>query len=216
MIYSENFIPKLKTRLEAPLPGLDAQMTMSPPIRGRDIVVPEDARKSAVLFPLYPNDGRLFLSFMRRVEDGRVHGGQVSLPGGRHEPEDPDFTFTALRETEEEMGIPTSEIEVLGALSPIYIPPSNFLVYPSVGFIPQRPDFNPNPEEVAGVIEVEVGELLQDDIIDRHKVDVFGGMVIEAPGYTVNGNALIWGGTAMMIAEFVAVIQEITPHPFYS
>ena len=73
-------------------------------------------------FPLYPHEDRLHLAFMRRAEDGRVHGGQVSLPGGRHEPEDPDFTFTALRETEEEIGISPSEIDVLGA----FIPPFTF------------------------------------------------------------------------------------------
>ena len=78
--------------------------------------------------------------------------------------------------------------------------------------MPQRPVFDPNPNEVAGIIEVEVGQLLQGDIIDRHEVDVFGGMIIEAPGYTVNGNALIWGGTAMMIAELIAVIREINTH----
>lgn len=212
MIYSENLIEKLRERLQQPLPGLDAQMEMAPPIRGRDIEIPDNARKSAVLFPLYPHKDRLHLAFMRRAEDGRVHGGQVSLPGGKHEPEDPDFTFTALRETEEEIGISPTDINVLGALSPIYIPPSNFLVYPTVGFMPQRPIFNLNPTEVAGIIEVEVGQLLQEHIIDRHKVDVFGGMMIEAPGYTVNENALIWGGTAMMIAELVAIIREINMH----
>lgn len=202
-------IQKLRHRLGKPLPGLDAQMTMSPPIRGRDVLIPADVRKSAVLVLIYPQNGGLYVPFMRRAEDGRVHGGQVSFPGGRKEKTDPDFTWTALREAHEELGIIPEKVEVLGSLTELYIPPSNFLVYPTVGFMPQRPDFVPDPKEVADVIEVEISQFLNEGIRKNHRVDVFGGNYIEAPGYTVNDQHLIWGGTAMMIAEFIDVFQEV-------
>ena len=90
----------------------------------------------------------------------KVHGGQVSFPGGKVEPDDANPTFTALRESEEELGILPSNVSVIGSLSPLYIPPSNFMVYPTVGFTPQRPQFIPSPDEVAAVIETDIDKLL--------------------------------------------------------
>lgn len=206
------FIPDLTQRLAHPLPGLDAQMTMSPPIRGREIVVPADVRKSAVMLLLYPHQNGWYMPLMRRAEDGRVHGGQISLPGGRHDPGDQDFTHTALRETHEEFGIAPEKISVLGNLTELYIPPSNSLVFPRVGYVPQRPRFQPAPREVAEIIEVEIRDFLDPQIKDVHWVDVFGGNMIQAPGYTVNGQNLIWGATAMMIAEFCQLLYELLPH----
>jgi 8-oxo-dGTP pyrophosphatase MutT (NUDIX family) len=204
-----NFLARLQHRLQHPLPGLDAQMRMAPPIRGRNPKIPADVRHSAVLILLYLHEDRWYLPFMRRAEDGRVHGGQVSFPGGRHEPEDPDFTYTALREAQEEIGLPPEQVEVLGPLTELYIPPSNFMVYPRLGVMSKRPDFVPDAREVAEIIEVEVEELRQEHIRGIHQVDVFGGNLIEAPGYTVHGKHLIWGGTAMMIAEVLALIDEL-------
>lgn len=203
-----NFVEKLKERLQEPLPGLDVQMSMAPSVRDREVVIPDNARQSAILALLYPHEGKWFVPFMRRAEDGRVHGGQVSFPGGRKEPTDPDFVHTALREAEEEIGVPKQHVEVLGPMSPIYIPPSNFMIYPKLGVVSSRPTFIPDPKEVQEVIEVELGELLSDQIKGMHRVDVFGGNFITAPGYTVQGKHLIWGGTAMMIAEFVTIIRE--------
>lgn len=192
----------LHQRLQTPLPGLDAQMTMAPPIRGRKIKIPPDVRRSAVMLLLYQQNSQWYVPFMRRAEDGRVHGGQVSLPGGRHDKNDPDFTYTAFRETEEEFGIPPAEIELLGNLTELYIPPSNSLVYPRIGFLPQKPTFRPDPREVAEILEVPAEQFLDPKRKDVHRVDVFGGNFIQAPGYTVNGKELIWGATAMMMAEF--------------
>ncbi|MEL6651789.1 MAG: CoA pyrophosphatase [Bacteroidota bacterium] len=204
-----DFISHLQRRLQAPLPGLDAQMQMAPPIRGRSIEVPNNARLGAVMLLLYPSGNDWFIPFIRRVEDGRVHGGQVSFPGGRHDDTDPDFQFTALRETEEEIGVPRSGIQSLGKLTELYIPPSNFVVYPHIGVLPERPAFQANPQEVQEVIEVEISQFLNPEIRDVHRVDVFGGNFIHAPGYTVNQQHLIWGGTAMMLAEFAHLLDEL-------
>ena len=179
-----------------------------PPIRRKLEPVPEDARLSAVLMLLYPHNDSWTIPLMRRTEDGRVHGGQISLPGGRKDPGDEDFTETALRETEEEFGIDRQQVEVLGALTEIYIPPSRFLVYPRVAVADQRPAFRPDPREVAGIIEVDVRQFLDQSRFGLHQVDVFGGHIIEAPGYTVNEGDLIWGGTAMMLAELAHLLGE--------
>ncbi|TAE48920.1 MAG: CoA pyrophosphatase [Bacteroidetes bacterium] len=198
----------IRQRLAQPLPGLDAQMTMAPPIRRRDVAVPEDARRSAVLVLIYPFDNQWIVPFMRRTDDARIHAGQVCFPGGRREPGDPDFQFTALREADEEMGIPHQEVEVLGALTEVYIPPSNSLVFPFLGYLPARPVFVPAPREVADIIEVPLSQLLDPAIRGTHRVDVFGGNMIEAPGYVVHEKHLIWGATAMMIAELAALLAR--------
>ncbi|MEM6344992.1 MAG: CoA pyrophosphatase [Bacteroidota bacterium] len=207
-----DFISHLQSRLQSPLPGLDAQMLMAPPIRGKTIEVPSNARQSAVMMLLYPHQNKWWIPFIRRAEDGRVHGGQVSLPGGRKDAADPDFTFTALRETHEEIGIPPENISVMGNLTEIYIPPSNSLVFPRLGVASRRPRFEPNPAEVQDIIEVEITQFLDTNLRGIHEVDVFGGNFIQAPGYTVNQQHLIWGGTAMMVAEFAHLVDELQKH----
>ncbi|RMG23735.1 MAG: CoA pyrophosphatase [Bacteroidetes bacterium] len=208
MKYDPGFIERLRLRLQQPLPGLDAQMRMAPPVRGREYVIPPNARRSAVLALLYPCQDQYYLAFMKRAEDGRVHSGQVCFPGGRREKEDTDYTFTALRETEEELGVPASKVAVLGPLTELYIPPSNSLVYPRVGYYPGRPQFKPDQKEVAQVLEVPLGHFLKQEVVGRHRVDVHAGNYIEAPGYTV-GEHLIWGATAMIIAELMHLVREI-------
>ncbi len=200
----------LQHRIAQPLPGIEAQANMMPPIREKIVSVPDDAKLSAVMMLLYQHEGRWMIPLMRRAEDGRVHGGQISLPGGRKEESDTDFVMTALRETEEEFGIPREEIQVLGSLTEIYIPPSRFLVYPKIGVMPQRPTFQPDAKEVAEIIEVELFQFLEESRRGIHEVDVFGGHIIQAPGYTVNDNELIWGGTAMMLAELAHLLEEWT------
>ena len=209
MKHSTNLIDNIHQRLQQKLPGLDAQMAMAPSVRERDWVIPENARKSGVLVLLYPHESEFHIAFMKRTDDGRVHGGQVCFPGGGVEKEDRDFIHTALREAEEEMGIPQDQLKVLGSLTNLYIPPSNSLVFPTVGYMVSKPVFKPDPVEVAKIIEVPLKQLMDTNIIGTHRVDVFNGNFIHAPGYTVNGEHLIWGATAMMIAEFVSIIDEI-------
>lgn len=208
MQYSPELPEALRNRLSNPLPGLDAQMLMAPSIRGRKVRIPPTARQSAVLVLLYPHEGHWYIPFMRRSQDGRVHGGQISFPGGRREPMDVDFTATALREADEEMGIKAHEVEVIGALTELYIPPSNSIVYPRLAVTDKRPDFVPDPVEVAEIIEVQVDQFLDENRKGQHRVDIHKGTYIEAPGFIVNDKELIWGATAMMMAEVIHLIEE--------
>lgn len=203
-----DLITFLRQRIQQPLPGLDVQMTMAPPIRRHHEPIPADARLSAVMLLLYPHQGTWTLPLMRRAQDGRVHSGQISLPGGKYEEVDPDFLQTALRETEEEFGIQRESISVLGSLTEIYIPPSRFMVYPKVGMLPERPVFRADPREVAEIIEVDVFQFLEDRRKSIHRVHASGGGFLEAPGYTLNSGELVWGGTAMILAELAHLLRE--------
>lgn len=203
------FIEKLKHRLTEPLPGLDAQMRMAPAIRGREYHLPENARVGGVLILLYPHQNELYTVFMKRTEDGGTHSGQVSFPGGKVEESDSDLIHTALREAEEEVGVLMSDVEVLGRASELYIPPSNFLVHPTIGFSTQRPNFVIDPNEVAHIIEVPIRYLMQNEIVGSKKVPMSAQkqLMMEVPVYEVYGH-IIWGATAMMISEFLEVLRE--------
>lgn len=207
--YSSELIERLRNRLQHPLPGYEAHIEMAPALRRKITKIPDNARLSAVLVLLYQHEGNLYIPLMRRTQDGRVHGGQVSLPGGKHDDTDPDFTFTALREAEEELNIPAQEVDLLGDLTDIYIPPSNFKVFPRLGFLPARPNFLPEVNEVADIYEVQVSDFLRKEILGTHKVEIIQGMHLEVPGYTVLDQHLVWGGTAMILAEFLAIFEEI-------
>ncbi|WNJ16290.1 CoA pyrophosphatase [Pontibacter sp. G13] len=202
------FINSLATQLSQPLPGLSAQVEMASMRRGGSWDVRDDHRKSGVLALLYPHLEELQMVFMKRTEDGRVHSGQVSFPGGKMEPSDSDSTFTALREAHEELGILPDSVKVLGQLTELYIPPSNFMVYPTVGFSAQRPDFLPEPGEVAEIIEVPVRHLLNPDTRQEVKVKVAQGMKVQAPAFVVNDH-IIWGATSMMLNELLTIIRRL-------
>ncbi len=203
-------IQQLQTTLNQPLPGLQAQMKMAPPTRlHREYEIPQSARESAVMALFYPyrHQHDYHLVFMKRAEDGRAHSGQISFPGGKWEESDRDFIDTALRETQEEIGVSPSDIEVLGTLTELYIPVSNYIVYPAVGYAHQRPNFIPDLKEVAEIIEVPVSCLLEKNTCGIHPVSA-RGFQFEAPAYKIN-QYTIWGATAMMVSELSEILRMI-------
>lgn len=207
----ESFVKQLKERLRAPLPGPKAQAAMSP-LKQQDErfmqASRQEVRLGSVLVLLYPVGNRFYLPFMQRpVYDGH-HSGQISFPGGKVEPEDPDRIFTALREAHEEIGVEPREVEVLGTLSELYIPPSNYSVIPVVGWAPSRPSFVADPVEVADIIEVPLDELLDEMNIRKTKRMLANGLRLETPYYYL-GKREIWGATAMMLSEFVTIVREL-------
>lgn len=179
------------------LPGEKAHLRMAPTFRG-DPVSTEAAVEAAVMVLFYPSKGKTHLVFIKRNEYDGPHSAQVSFPGGAREAGDLSLKDTALRETREELGI-MGQIEVLGALTPLHIPVSNFMVYPFVGWMEEIPVFRPDPSEVQYVIEATLSNLLDPSNRDSETL-YHHAQSIEAPYYRV-GKEKIWGATAMMLSE---------------
>ncbi len=197
-------LERLRTGLGGTLPGHDRFLELSgykrPDLeRARQLDPPP--RESAVLALLYPKQSALHLLLMVRPTYDGVHSGQVSFPGGKREPADPDLAYTALREFREETGAETHSIELLGELSPIYIPPSRTLVTPYVGHALDIGPWKPDTKEVAKLMEVPLEDVLRNDILKRREqyIQVMGRPV-EIPYFDLQGE-VVWGATAMMIAE---------------
>lgn len=200
----------LDLRLREPLPGKAAQLKMSSLTRFRKLMkdkIPANAIESGVLILLYPKDNDAAIVLMRRPDYRGVHGGQISLPGGKRESADKNIIDTALREAQEEIGINPSEIVVQGCLTPMYIPPSNFIVTPVVGFQTTRPTFIPDPKEVAGIIEIGLMDFLNDRNIQMKKTKLSFGISLKVCSFYINEN-VIWGATAMILNEFREILLQ--------
>lgn len=203
-------IERLRNVLEQPLPGHDAFLELSGYKRldvERAQKQDPPPRESSVLALLYPKAGELHCLLMLRPQYDGVHSGQVAFPGGKREPGDASLQHTALREFMEETGADTSKVQVLGALSPVYIPPSRMLVTPFVGFSEEIGPWDPDPAEVARLIEVTLSGLLREDILKRRDQYIaIMGRTVEIPYFDVDGE-IVWGATALMIAELRELLR---------
>jgi 8-oxo-dGTP pyrophosphatase MutT (NUDIX family) len=204
-------VERLREALKGPLPGHDRFLELSgykrPDLeRARQLDPPP--RESAVLALLHPRAGIWHTLLMLRPPYEGVHGGQVSFPGGRREPEDESLEHTALREFMEETGARGTAIEVLGTLSAVYIPPSRSLVTPYVGVATALAPLDPDPREVAELIDVPLHQLLRPDILKQREqyIQVLGRPT-QIPYFDVNGH-VVWGATAMMIAELRELLLQ--------
>lgn len=203
-------VDMIEGALRKPLPGLKAQLRMAP--RPGSLKLPEPhrmPRKSGVLVVLFPDAVRddLCLVLTRRTERVADHKGQISLPGGAADPEDASIVHTALREACEEVGVCSDAMRVLGSLTPVYIPPSDFCVQPYVAYLSSPPQFSPQPEEVAEILEVPLSHLLDERnvVVEEWILD---GEKKQVPYFDVYGHK-VWGATAVVLSEFIAVLQGI-------
>lgn len=190
----------LNNRLASPLPGLVAQLKAAPPHRPTSFEMSdlESARQAAVLWLMYPtSDGDIEGVLIERAEYDGVHSRQVGMPGGEMEISDTDYIETALRECHEELGIAVQRENVLGALSPLYIPPSNFYVRPYVAWLPKCPVWSPDEREVSNVLRCKMSYVSDSETWKSY--DIKG---VKVPGFLLDSR-LVWGATAMMIAELV-------------
>jgi 8-oxo-dGTP pyrophosphatase MutT (NUDIX family) len=204
---TENWKEQLASELKKPLPGVDAQLRMSPEMR-RPVSVEYPLKDAGVLILLYPHISRIYTVFIKRTEYEGVHSGQVSLPGGMFEEEDGSLMNTALREANEETGIDISSVTIIGKLTPLHIPVSNVNVHAFVGVTDSRPDFIHDPAEVQYLIEESLDELLNEVNKKTRAMTLFGNEVI-VPYFDIKGNH-IWGATAMIISEFSEVLKRVT------
>lgn len=192
------------------LPGWDAQLRLSPPYREEynlEEIKKQNPRVAAVMIMLYENEeGDIEFPVILRQEYNGVHSNQISLPGGSYESEDLNLSETAIRETVEELGVEEENLEVLIQLSELYIPPSDFLVYPFVGIHHGVPDFFRQEEEVAEIIPLDLEAFLAADPVKFEKQ--FGEYLVDIPGYELGENTYIWGATAMILSEFGQLIEK--------
>ncbi|RNC80220.1 MAG: CoA pyrophosphatase [Winogradskyella sp.] len=196
-----------------PLLGEEAHAKLSPPFRLQLAEKYKEKRKTAskagvmaLFYPSTKNETMLVL-ILRKSYKG-VHSAQVGFPGGKVEESDADFKETALRETEEEIGIPITQVEVLKELSPLYIPPSNFMVYPFFGVSKTELNFVKQEEEVESIIEVSLNDLLNDINIITKKVSTSYNVKVEVPAFKLNGH-VVWGATAMMLSEIKVLLKDV-------
>jgi 8-oxo-dGTP pyrophosphatase MutT (NUDIX family) len=205
----EKWLAGLREKLAEPKPGLAAQAAMAPaprPAAKLWIEVEGTSLKAGVMILLYPRAGRPHLVLIRRTSTVLHHKDQISFPGGQIEKGE-DFVRAALRETTEEVGAPAGMIEVIGSLTPLYIPPSNFCVFPVVGFSRKTPSFRPDPVEVAEIIEVPVAHLLNPGHI-RTETWTINGREVRVPFYEFRRHK-VWGATAMIMAEFLEILRPV-------
>jgi 8-oxo-dGTP pyrophosphatase MutT (NUDIX family) len=205
----EQAVAYLRERLGQPLPGRDAYMLMAPQNPGHRVVAvarAQGCREGGVLALLYPVEGQAHLVLTVRSESLRTHAGQISLPGGRIDPGE-DAMQAALREAWEELGIVREELDILGTLSELYIPPSNFCLTPVVAATHRRPDFRPHDAEVAALIEAPM-YLLSDPATIHEEMRFIAGEERRVP-YFLLGTQKVWGATAMILAELVVLWREM-------
>ncbi|MDD3079385.1 MAG: arsenic resistance N-acetyltransferase ArsN2 [Paludibacter sp.] len=202
----------IRQKLSGSLPGEIAHLKMAPEHRIKELQKMKGdfskARKSAVMVLLFHENEKLKIIYIRRSFYVGIHAGQIAFPGGRFEESDVEIVHTAFREIEEEIGIKKDKIELLGRLSDIYVPPSNFLISIFVGYLNEKPEYQRSEREVAEIIEVDYEEFLKQNVVKEksflvpsEKKSVF------SPYYDV-ANIELWGASAMVTAELLDILKS--------
>ena len=171
----------------------------------------KNPREAAVTMLFYPKNSQTHLVLIVRNSYEGVHSAQIAFPGGKFEVGDSNLKETALRETEEEIGISRDKIEIVKDFSPLYIPPSNFMVYPFLGICIEEPAFVLDPQEVASIIELPLEVFKNDAILTVENLSTSYGSFIEVPAFKIDEH-IIWGATAMMLSELKDVLLRVFDH----
>ena len=165
-------------------------------------------RESAIMAILFPKANDTHILFIERAIYDGVHSGQIAFPGGKREVDDKDLYQTALRETHEEVGVYPSRLQKIKELTPVYVPPSNFLITPFLAIHPQPIEMQIDGVEVDASLSVSVADLMNVDNIKQVNMNTSYGVDINVPAYVIDGK-IVWGATAMIVAEIVDILQKI-------
>ncbi|MFT4606004.1 MAG: 8-oxo-dGTP pyrophosphatase MutT (NUDIX family) [Rhodothermales bacterium] len=203
---SEAFPILLKDRLQGRLPGRDAQAQMSPRGRpGKHDIRDNACREAGVLALIHPDSSGLSVVLIERPGHLNKHPGQIAFPGGRRE-EGESRMESALRETREEIGVSEDKVQVLGALTSLFIPPTGFCVFPYVGWTAKLPALTLDPGEVASAFSRPLRDFVDGP---RELIDM-PALNRSVPAWRLNGHT-IWGATAMMLAELALLVEPLLP-----
>jgi 8-oxo-dGTP pyrophosphatase MutT (NUDIX family) len=208
----KEFLNQLSKLKNLPLPGLESQLKMAAVERLEEMqaVALENKlpKEASVMMLIYPKNDIPHFVLIERTQSKGKHSGQIAFPGGRKEKTDIDNSVTALRETEEEIGILMEDQELVMPLTSIYIPPSNYMVYPYLAFAKAELQFTPQPSEVKSIIEIEVSELLKDKNVSRTTLSTSYMQEVSVPCFYF-GEIMVWGATAMMLQEIKDVLKKV-------
>lgn len=208
----EQFLDKISVVAKQPLFALDAHLKMAPLERVQYLqnydYSAKNPKASAVLSLFYPKNGLAHLLLIVRSSYPGVHSSQIAFPGGKKELEDLDLQETALREANEEVGISPTEIEIVKQWSDLYIPPSNFMVSAFMGISQQTQNFVLQPDEVSGIIELPVTDLLNDSLVQNVLMNTSYGSDISVPAFVINDH-IVWGATAMILSEIKETFRAV-------
>jgi 8-oxo-dGTP pyrophosphatase MutT (NUDIX family) len=206
-----DFIARTAQKLKEPLPGEIAQLKLEPSTRRSYELNPKllSPKLSSVLILFFPEGDKTKLTLIQRPEYDGVHGGQIAFPGGKMEEIDKSLMDTALRECYEEIGVDPEKIKIIGKLSQLYIPPSNYLVEPFVGYTDFKPDFCADPAEVSEILFIDLDELLNESSFQHKEINI-RNFRTKVPCYFIN-ERIIWGATSMILSELLEVIKPNKP-----
>jgi len=208
----QDFIACIPKILSEPLLAEAAHVMMIPNER-KDLlknlnVEDKNPRKAAVLMLFYPKNEKTHLVLIERNSYLGVHSSQIALPGGKVEIDDQSIAHAALRETEEEIGVSIDKINILKAFTQVYIPPSNFMVFPFLGYSNEELQFVPDPIEVAAIIELSIADFLDETIVVNRKMTTSYSNDILVPAFKIQ-DYYVWGATAMILSELKEIIKKV-------
>lgn len=203
------YVPKL---MKVVLPAEEAHFKMAPLERIESMknlkFETKNPKTAAVMMLFYPKNGDTHLVLIVRNSYQGVHSAQIAFPGGKYEPRDQRFENTALRETYEEIGISPDNIEIMKAFTRLYIPPSNFMVYPFLGISKEELVFVPDSSEVADIIELPLSVFMADEILVSVNLSTSYAENILVPAFKIKEH-IVWGATAMMLSELKEVLKKV-------
>lgn len=204
-----NIIPKIA---KEKLLGMDSHLKMASleriDIMRKGLLNYKDKREAAVMMLFYPKDTETYFVLIIRNEYPGIHSSQISFPGGKVEEDDISLEYTALRETYEEIGITPDKINIVKPFSDIYIPPSNFIVHPFMGYSNEEIVFSLSSREVAGIIEWPLSDFLEDKNIVNVAMKTSYANNTVVPAFKIEEH-IVWGATAMILNELKETIKNI-------
>ena len=204
----QHFITQLKITINNDLPGEESHQKMRV-IYDQSIELPFSKINSipaAVLILLYLADNEIYFFLTKRTDELKHHKGQISLPGGTQEGNE-KLIDTALRETQEEIGINKTSISIIGTITPLFVPVTGFMIYPFIGYSLNKLDPKPDPVEVATIFSVNISDLLNKENRTTEQRNI-RGYDVQVPYFKLN-DYQVWGATSMILSEFRDLIKSI-------